>query len=95
MCVISLHSEGVCVSIHTHIHTNLCMCFHDREGRYDQEQGICIMVSILGIYMSYHTFCATAIPRIQVQLFIMTKTTFMGCCKCFGPVSVRSNFNHR
>jgi hypothetical protein len=50
------------------------MCFRDREGRYDQEQGICIMVSILGIYMSYHTFCATAIPRIQVHLFIMTKT---------------------
>jgi len=43
------------------------------EGRYDQEQGICIMVSILGIYMSCHTFCVTAIPRIQVHLFIVTK----------------------
>jgi len=75
VCVISLHSGVcVCVSIHTHIHTKLCVCFHDREGRYDQEQGICIMVSILGIYMSYRTFCATAVPRIQVHLFIMTKT---------------------
>jgi len=58
----------VCVSIHTHIHTNLRICYHD------QEQGICIVVSILGIYTSYNTFCATAIPRIQVHLFIMTKT---------------------
>jgi hypothetical protein len=45
------------------------------EGRYDQEQGICIMVSVLGIYVSYHTLCAAAITRIQVHLFIMIKTT--------------------
>ena len=60
--------RSVCVYLNIHIYTTYVYVFMT-EDRYDQEQGICIMVSILGIYISYHTFCATAVPRIQVHLF--------------------------
>lgn len=65
----------MCMYLYTQIytHTHACVCFHDREGRYDQEQGTCIMVSVLDIYMSYHTLCAAATTRIQVHI-IMVKT---------------------
>lgn len=74
MCVISLHSEGVRVYLYIHIYTPTYVCVFVTEDRHDQEQGICIMISILAIYVSYHTFCATALPRIQIHLYIMTKT---------------------
>ena len=64
----------MCVCLYIHIYTPTYVYVFMTDGRYDQEQGICIVVSILGIYMSYHTFCATAVPRIQVHLFVMTKT---------------------
>lgn len=65
----------VCVSINTHIHTNLYICFHDREGRYDQEQGICIMVSILGIYMYVIPhFLRNSLTQKTSTPFVMTKS---------------------
>jgi len=69
----------VCVYLYIHIYTPtyiyIYICFHDREGRYDQEQGICIMVSILGIYIYVipHFLCNSHTQKTSTP-FVMTKS---------------------